>query len=1323
MQHSFTASADPSLAASAEFRIGLRSLPLLADHGFQDMVVLPGSFYIEMALSVHRDLFGPLPGTVRNVAFHNLVILSEEDAVIRVDVRCTAGGPIEYVFSEAPREGGSAGVRAEQFAARLEIDREPQPLQRVDGDASSIETFQAHSQLAIDSQHFYRQLREGGNQYGPAFQHVLSVSRAGEQVLGTLSVPRGHDTFEPDVSRPIFLDAATQLLAAFNIEKRQTFILRSIESIEIAGVNPPATLWGHATWLATGETDEHGFVGNVRVFDQAGQQYLELRGVAFTFLNRVAVADDTTTLNLCIAANFTAEPLEDSLTFWGNHFGVPTHVEFASYNQVFQQLLDSASAFRKNRDGVNIILIRLEEWMGDDRLTLLALPEERRRHCFGNRPTYLLPNGLPIVHLNQYETDYVYKEIFVDECYSKHGIRLDDHATVIDIGANIGLFSLFVMSRCAAPTIFAFEPSPVAYPLLKANCEAYGTNVRTFNFGVSDTAKTGTFTSYDHSSVFSGFHPNLNDDRDAIQAVVRNMLKRDMAVENDSIAGYVDELTATRLRHTAYECSLTCVSDIIRDNQIERIDLLKIDAEKSELDIVLGIRDGDWPKIAQIVIEVHDQSQLAVKRLEGILTEKGFTCAVEQESLLEHSGFVQLYATRPGTSRDGVLCPAGSRTRKTAANLQRNIGELCAAMRSFTNQTTVPVLLALCPASPATEADAELKAALDDAEQALLSEASAIANVHTIRSVSPLEHYSITDYDNPESYRLAHIPYTTEYHVALGTSLFRLIFNLRRPPVKVIVLDCDHTLWSGVCGEDGPLGIQVTAPYRALQEFMIEQVHAGRLLCLCSKNNEADVVAVFEQRLDMPLTLEHVVSRRINWNRKSANIESLATELAVGMDSFIFIDDNPVECADVRLNCPGVVTLQMPRDVESVPSFLKHIWVLDHTRVTAEDRNRTRMYRENTERQKLRDHTVSLAAFIEGLHLRVSIDEPTMEDLDRVSQLTFRTNQFNFTTIRRSAAELTAFLRRPNTRCLVVRASDRFGDYGLCGVVLYEAVAGHYEVDTFLLSCRVLGRGVEHALLAALGRRAVSEGSTRVTLSYLPTAKNLPALEFLKGVVDLCPDRALQSPLKGTSSVPMAGSEGARSDDAGSWTFAAEGLATLAFDPDSAAQPRHEVQAARTPGTRPPALAPAFGAAAFSEQMQRVAETLRDIEPITEAIARHRMGKHAPPPPAAPALGGTLEAALATIWSKALGRAHIGLHDNFFEAGGTSLRTVQVIAMIKKELKRDLSIVSLFECPTVALLAAKLRATPGADHDSATIVTATLRGQQRRRNTILRKTS
>ncbi len=234
----------------------------------------------------------------------------------------------------------SARPATRQYAAKLEIDRNPSTSRTEGTDAFSIDAFQAQSHAVIDSEQFYRRLRENGNQYGPRFRNVSSIWQAGDQSLGRLAVARQHGEIEPYHLHPSLLDSMTQLLAPFIMEKGKTFILRSIEKVEITDVDFPDTLWGHATLLTGDGGVANGILGNVRVFDQSGKRYLELSGVAFTFLDRVDVTDDKAAANLVIASNFTAEPLEDALNFWGDHFGVQIRIEFAPYNQIFQQLLD-----------------------------------------------------------------------------------------------------------------------------------------------------------------------------------------------------------------------------------------------------------------------------------------------------------------------------------------------------------------------------------------------------------------------------------------------------------------------------------------------------------------------------------------------------------------------------------------------------------------------------------------------------------------------------------------------------------------------------------------------------------------------------------------------------------------------------------------------------------------------------------------------------------------------------------------------------------------------------------------------------------------------
>src|SRR6185437_3995515 len=175
---------------------------------------------------------------------------------------------------------------------------------------------------------------------------------------------------------------------------------------------------------------------------------------------------------------------------------------------------------------------------------------------------------------------------------------------------------------------------------------------------------------------------------------------------------------------------------------------------------------------------------------------------------------------------------------------------------------------------------------------------------------------------------------------------------------------------------------------------------------VCSKNSEEDVREVFAQRLDMPLRHEHFAAWRVNWLPKSENIKSIAQELNLGLDSFIFVDDNPVECAEVEANCPDVLTLQLPENPEEIPQFLKHCWAFDVQKVTAEDARRGEMYRESRQREQLRTQAGSLAEFIAGLNLKIQITPMAPEQLSRVAQLTQRTNQFNLTTIRRTEAEI-----------------------------------------------------------------------------------------------------------------------------------------------------------------------------------------------------------------------------------------------------------------------------------------------------------------------------
>src|SRR6185369_17101249 len=191
------------------------------------------------------------------------------------------------------------------------------------------------------------------------------------------------------------------------------------------------------------------------------------------------------------------------------------------------------------------------------------------------------------------------------------------------------------------------------------------------------------------------------------------------------------------------------------------------------------------------------------------------------------------------------------------------------------------------------------------------------------------------------------------------------------PSFKVIALDCDNTLWKGVCGEEGPLGVEVTGGYSALQRYLQSKHEQGFLLVLNSKNNEADVWEVFEKNAGMILKKEHFINYRINWESKSVNLQQMAHELNVDVSSFCFIDDSATECSEVMTNCPQVLTLQLPQEEKDFEQFLTHIWALDKIVVTAEDRERNKMYGSEKQRQELKEQQTSVNEFLAGLELKV----------------------------------------------------------------------------------------------------------------------------------------------------------------------------------------------------------------------------------------------------------------------------------------------------------------------------------------------------------------
>ncbi len=349
----------------------------------------------------------------------------------------------------------------------------------------------------------------------------------------------------------------------------------------------------------------------------------------------------------------------------------------------------------------------------------------------------------------------------------------------------------------------------------------------------------------------------------------------------------------------------------------------------------------------------------------------------------------------------------------------------------------------------------------------------------------------------------ARLPLSVDAMPRLAAAWWRHIAPLARPQAKVLVLDLDNTLWGGTVGEDGVAGLKLGADYpgayfQSLQRAALDLARRGVLLAIASKNNEADAMEVIAGHPGMLIRPEHIAAHRINWQPKPQNIAEMAKELNLGLDSFVFLDDNPAEREAVRRGCPDVTVVELPKDPARYAECLRRVAAFERHAVLEEDRDRTRLYREERERRDLMSGAGSLEEYLHALKVGIDIKPMTAATLARAAQLTQKTNQLNMTTRRYTEAQLEAVAREPGVGVYVLNASDRFGDNGLVGVAITRTAGPVTGIDTFLLSCRVIGRGVETAFLAHLAEAARAQGSSLLSGWFLKTAKNAPAADIYK---------------------------------------------------------------------------------------------------------------------------------------------------------------------------------------------------------------------------------
>ncbi len=1016
----------------------------------------------------------------------------ERGTGIRIETERIANGTAYRVWSEKPN---AAGPLATGVIGISEL--EPKRFPFLD-----IASIRNSAVSRLDKEEIYSAFSRHGIRYAGRFKCIEEIHFGEGGTLARLKTNRGDGGSPWDVCA---LDGVMQ-----------TFLMTLLEHQGEREMYVPFSL---GTWIFHGPMPGDAFIYTIRssthpqdgefrfdaiITDTDGKSVATLDGLCVrsrSVTDSALPAGDAK--RICIASSFTSEPVREPLSFWmAKMNGTIPEIVFAPYNQVFQTLLDPSGPFANGSSGLNQVFIRSEDLLGPEGLRDTELMGKEKDALLDGKERHTLPNGLEIAHSNLYETRYLYEEIFVEKTYLKHGVNLGDGDVVIDIGANIGMFSLFVAREYPGCTVFAFEPSPATFELLSANARIHAPGVRPCPWGISGEDGDAEFTFYERSSVFSGFHSDIAKDTEAIRSVVENAIRSRTALSEESMTEHVDQLMEGRLASKSIRCPIKKLSTVFRELGITRVDLLKVDAEKSEWGVLVGIDPADWDMIRQVVIEVHGEDAGLAEKVIGFLSQKGFEVIHGEEGALSGSGLSNLYARRK--SELSADRPSILRDR-----VSRNLAELESALHVSAARDKAPLFLCVCPPSPAFR-DSVHAEFIDRLETRLVGRLNSSGTIHAIKASDFADRYPFRSYHDSLRDAMGHIPYTPRFFSILATLAARRVYGVSGRAFKAIALDCDQTLWKGICGEEGAKGVKIESAQALLQRLMADLQAQGILLCLLSKNNPDDVFQVFGHNEDMILKLDQFAAHRIGWSPKDEGIRRMAEQLNIGLESFIFLDDSPLECAAMKAKCPEVLTLRLPDRDSDIPGFLRNVWPFDLWTVSEEDRSRNRKYREESMRNSLRESTTSLQEFLDSLEVQVRFQTAADSHIARISQLTAKTNQFNFTTLRRNASQIDALLKDPAFGVRIVHVTDRFGDYGIVGLIIWREEGKRLIADTVLLSCRSLGRGVEHRMIAELGRLAMEKGMVESLLPFSSTAKNEPARAFLasigKGAITGSPD-------------------------------------------------------------------------------------------------------------------------------------------------------------------------------------------------------------------------
>ncbi|MBW7992585.1 MAG: HAD-IIIC family phosphatase [Planctomycetes bacterium] len=356
--------------------------------------------------------------------------------------------------------------------------------------------------------------------------------------------------------------------------------------------------------------------------------------------------------------------------------------------------------------------------------------------------------------------------------------------------------------------------------------------------------------------------------------------------------------------------------------------------------------------------------------------------------------------------------------------------------------------------------------------------------------------YGIKQWFDPRYWFHAKQPVSFECLMLYVHNTARIIGALFGKTSKCLVVDLDNTLWGGVIGDDGLEGITIGEgdalgeAFKAFQEYILKLKQRGILLAVCSKNEEANALAPFREHPEMVLKRKDFVSFKANWQPKPDNLREIAKELNIGIDSLVFVDDNPAECEHVRQILPQVKIVELTDEPADYPKLIDEEGFFEITALSYEDMQRTGQYIGNIERKHLEESTVNYADYLASLEQKAIIRPFGEKYLNRITQLINKTNQFNLTTLRLSRSQVEERMQDSKTLTAYVRMADRFGDNGLISVFFARLQANELLIDEWLMSCRVFKRGIENLLCNYIVEKAREMGATKLRGIYIPTEKN-----------------------------------------------------------------------------------------------------------------------------------------------------------------------------------------------------------------------------------------